>query len=82
MRSLGERLTKLNMKLTDLKCGPGAAIMPANVSRIHMDFALQMAGGHVGAKYVSSSPNVGSLCDAPSYTASTTGSSGASSSPD
>jgi large subunit ribosomal protein MRP49 len=50
MRSLGERLTKLNMKLTDLKCGPGAAIMPANVSRIHMDFALQMAGGHVGAK--------------------------------
>lgn len=32
--------------------GPGAAILPPEVSQIHMDFALRTQNGHMGAKYV------------------------------
>ncbi|KAI9158461.1 ribosomal protein MRP49 [Paramyrothecium foliicola] len=49
MRSLGERLNKLRL-LMNLKCGPGAAILPPEVTRIHMDFASQIGAGNVGAK--------------------------------
>ncbi len=31
--------------------GPGAAILPPEVSQIHMDFALRTHNGHMGAKY-------------------------------
>ncbi|KAJ6441972.1 ribosomal protein MRP49 [Purpureocillium lavendulum] len=49
MRSLGERLNLLR-KLINLKCGPGAAILPPEVTRIHMDFATKINGGHMGAR--------------------------------
>lgn len=32
--------------------GPGAAILPPEVSQIHMDFAMRTHNGHMGAKYV------------------------------
>lgn len=50
MRSLGERLNLLRKKLINIRCGPGAAILPAEVTRIHMDFALRLKGGHMGAR--------------------------------
>ncbi|KAF5137520.1 hypothetical protein E5D57_001298 [Metarhizium anisopliae] len=51
MRSLGERLHLLR-KLINLRCGPGAAILPPEVTRIHMDFATSMSNGHMGARFV------------------------------
>ncbi|TFB05249.1 hypothetical protein CCMA1212_002959 [Trichoderma ghanense] len=56
MRSLGERLNLLrkvpfeNANLINIKCGPGAAVLPADVTRIHMDFAIHLKGGHMGAR--------------------------------
>ncbi|KAF5648116.1 ribosomal MRP49 [Fusarium tjaetaba] len=49
MRSLGERLNKLRA-IISLRCGPGAAILPPEVTRIHMDFATSFKNGHMGAK--------------------------------
>ncbi|KAF4450977.1 hypothetical protein F53441_5968 [Fusarium austroafricanum] len=49
MRSLGERFNKLR-RLVSLRCGPGAAILPPEVARIHMDFATSFKNGHMGAK--------------------------------
>ncbi|KAF4333721.1 ribosomal MRP49 [Fusarium beomiforme] len=49
MRSLGERFNKLRA-LISLRCGPGAAILPPEVTRIHMDFATSSNNGHMGAK--------------------------------
>ncbi|KAI8720449.1 L51-S25-CI-B8 domain-containing protein [Fusarium sp. LHS14.1] len=48
MRSLGERLNTLR-RLINIKCGPGAAVLPPEVTRIHMDFAKSLKG-HMGAK--------------------------------
>lgn len=39
-------------QLLNLKMGPGAAILPPEVSQIHMDFAMRTHNGHMGAKYV------------------------------
>ncbi|CVK86792.1 related to ribosomal protein MRP49 [Fusarium mangiferae] len=50
MRSLGERFNKLRAKIISLRCGPGAAILPPEVTRIHMDFATSFKNGHMGAK--------------------------------
>ncbi|EXU99859.1 mitochondrial ribosomal protein L51 / S25 / CI-B8 domain protein [Metarhizium robertsii] len=50
MRSLGERLHLLRKRLINLRCGPGAAILPPEVTRIHMDFATSMSNGHMGAR--------------------------------
>ncbi|CAM1503876.1 Fc.00g014670.m01.CDS01 [Cosmosporella sp. VM-42] len=49
MRSLGERLNLLR-KLVNIQCGPGAAILPPEVTRIHLDFARSLKGGHMGAR--------------------------------
>ncbi|KAF4483588.1 ribosomal MRP49 [Fusarium agapanthi] len=49
MRSLGERFNKLRA-IISLRCGPGAAILPQEVTRIHMDFATSFKNGHMGAK--------------------------------
>ncbi|KAG6040837.1 hypothetical protein E4U41_006879 [Claviceps citrina] len=38
------------LQLIDLRCGPGAAILPPEVTRIHMDFAMRMDDGHMGAR--------------------------------
>ncbi|RFU80966.1 ribosomal mrp49 [Trichoderma arundinaceum] len=37
-------------QLINIRCGPGAAVLPAEVTRIHMDFALRLKGGHMGAR--------------------------------
>ncbi|KAM5351990.1 hypothetical protein ACJ41O_004713 [Fusarium nematophilum] len=50
MRSLGERLNTLRRKLINIQCGPGAAVLPPEVTRIHMDFAKTLKGGHMGAR--------------------------------
>lgn len=39
-------------QLINIKCGPGAAVLPAEVTRIHMDFAIHLKGGHMGARFV------------------------------
>ncbi|KAH8178021.1 mitochondrial ribosomal protein l51 / s25 / CI-B8 domain-containing protein [Sarocladium implicatum] len=49
VRAVGNRVNQLR-KLINLKCGPGAAILPPEVTRIHMDFALRMGGGHMGPR--------------------------------
>lgn len=41
----------------NLKCGPGAAVLPPEITRIHMDFALKINGGHMGAKYAEWRPS-------------------------
>lgn len=46
------RLTLSFKQLVNIKCGPGAAILPAEVTRIHMDFAIRLKGGHMGARFV------------------------------
>lgn len=43
-------MNKLRLKVIQLKCGPGAAVLPPDVTRIHMDFAAARGGGHVGAR--------------------------------
>ncbi|KAF4582054.1 Ribosomal protein/NADH dehydrogenase domain protein [Ophiocordyceps camponoti-floridani] len=50
MRSLGSRLTRLRQRLIKLRCGPGAAILPKEVTTIHLDFATSMFKGHMGAR--------------------------------
>ncbi|KAG5933596.1 hypothetical protein E4U53_000940 [Claviceps sorghi] len=37
-------------QLINLRCGPGAAVLPPEVTRIHMDFAHRMDDGHMGAR--------------------------------
>ncbi|EGX93165.1 50S ribosomal protein Mrp49 [Cordyceps militaris CM01] len=43
-------LTIISTQLLNLRMGPGAAILPAEVSQIHMDFAMRTHNGHMGAK--------------------------------
>ncbi|ATY66985.1 50S ribosomal Mrp49 [Cordyceps militaris] len=43
-------LTRISTQLLNLRMGPGAAILPAEVSQIHMDFAMRTHNGHMGAK--------------------------------
>lgn len=38
----------LKNKLYALKFGPGGAVLPANITRIHMEFGLKNGQGHVG----------------------------------
>ncbi|KAF4123805.1 large subunit ribosomal protein MRP49 [Geosmithia morbida] len=49
MRTLGIRWNKLR-KLINLQCGPGAAVLPSEVTRIHMDFAHALRNGHMGPR--------------------------------
>ena len=37
-------------QLLNIRVGPGAAILPKNVSRLHLDFAVKDNNGHVGAR--------------------------------
>ncbi|KAJ8062642.1 hypothetical protein OCU04_009164 [Sclerotinia nivalis] len=48
MVNLLKRMAKLN-SLLGIRLGPGAAILPPEVTRIHMDFAYGLAG-HLGPK--------------------------------
>ncbi|KAM7206254.1 Mitochondrial ribosomal protein L51 / S25 / CI-B8 domain containing protein [Rhypophila sp. PSN 637] len=38
------------VRILNLRHGPGAAVLPRDVTRIHMDFALKLNGGHMGAR--------------------------------
>lgn len=38
-------------KLVKIRCGPGAAVLPKDVTRIHMEFAHKLAGGHMGPRF-------------------------------
>ncbi|OAA79531.1 50S ribosomal protein Mrp49 [Akanthomyces lecanii RCEF 1005] len=42
-------LTTISLQLLNLRMGPGAAILPPEVSQIHMDFAMRTQNGHMGA---------------------------------
>jgi hypothetical protein len=40
-----------NLQLLAIRAGPGAAVLPEDVTLIHMDFGVKTANGHRGAKY-------------------------------
>ncbi|KAI0009269.1 CI-B8 domain-containing protein [Xylariaceae sp. FL0662B] len=46
----GKRMHVLQAKLLALRHGPGAAILPPEITRIHMDFALKWNDGHMGPR--------------------------------
>ncbi|KAL8313431.1 hypothetical protein RB597_006079 [Gaeumannomyces tritici] len=48
MVSVVKRMRALKNKLYALKFGPGGAVLPANITRIHMEFGLKNGKGHVG----------------------------------
>ncbi|KAI9885106.1 MAG: hypothetical protein M1823_003117 [Watsoniomyces obsoletus] len=50
MVGVAKRMTKL-AALVELRTGPGAAILPPNVKRIHMDFAFKIDQGHRGPRH-------------------------------
>ncbi|KFY74689.1 hypothetical protein V501_02765 [Pseudogymnoascus sp. VKM F-4519 (FW-2642)] len=43
------RMTKLRALLA-IKLGPGAAVLPKNVTKLHMEFAKRMNDGHYGPR--------------------------------
>ncbi|KAL9595025.1 MAG: hypothetical protein Q9219_006694 [cf. Caloplaca sp. 3 TL-2023] len=45
-------LTKLSQlqKLYNVRIGPGAAVLPKDITRIHLDFAFKFNDGHFGAR--------------------------------
>ena len=43
-------------QLLAIRVGAGAAILPPEVTKIHMDFALKIEDGHAGAKYLPPPP--------------------------
>ncbi|KAI5197197.1 hypothetical protein E4T42_06769 [Aureobasidium subglaciale] len=49
MVSLLQRMRKLQTLLA-IRLGPGAAVLPKEISRIHMRFAPKIDGGHMGSK--------------------------------
>ncbi|KAH0414018.1 hypothetical protein KCU90_g16126, partial [Aureobasidium melanogenum] len=50
MVSLLQRMRKLQTKLLAIRLGPGAAVLPKEISRIHMRFAPKIDGGHMGPR--------------------------------
>ncbi|AEO61863.1 hypothetical protein MYCTH_2312533 [Thermothelomyces thermophilus ATCC 42464] len=44
------RLNQLTAQLVRLRNGPGAAVLPKDVTRIHMEFAHKINGGHMGPR--------------------------------
>ncbi|KAL3417784.1 50s ribosomal protein mrp49 [Phlyctema vagabunda] len=49
MVSVIKRMRHLRTKLLGIRLGPGAAVLPKEVTRIHMEFAVQ-TNGHYGAR--------------------------------
>ncbi|KAI0906670.1 CI-B8 domain-containing protein [Ustulina deusta] len=45
----GRRMNKLQV-LLDLRHGPGAAVLPPEITRIHLDFARKWTQGHFGPR--------------------------------
>ncbi|KAI1411706.1 CI-B8 domain-containing protein [Hypoxylon sp. FL1857] len=46
----GKRMHILQAKLLAIRHGPGAAILPPEITRIHMDFAVKWNDGHFGPR--------------------------------
>ncbi|KAK4121775.1 hypothetical protein N657DRAFT_673048 [Parathielavia appendiculata] len=44
------RMNKLNAQLVRIRNGPGAAVLPQDVTRIHMEFAHKFNNGHMGPR--------------------------------
>lgn len=51
MSSLSQRMRKLQTKLLAIRLGPGAVVLPKEVTRIHMRFAPKINQGHMGPRY-------------------------------
>ncbi|KFY30978.1 hypothetical protein V493_01505 [Pseudogymnoascus sp. VKM F-4281 (FW-2241)] len=49
MVSILRRMTKLRALLA-IKLGPGAAVLPKNVTKLHMEFAKRLNEGHFGPR--------------------------------
>lgn len=47
-----EKYIKIILQLLDIRVGPGAAILPNNVKKIHLNFAQKVDDGHYGARRV------------------------------
>jgi hypothetical protein len=50
--SIRKPSTDCYTQLLAIKIGPGAALLPKNVQRIHMDFGVKIDGGNRGPKSV------------------------------
>lgn len=50
MVNLHARMRKLKARLLDIRLGPGAVVLPHDVKRLHMDFAIKFNKGHFGAR--------------------------------
>jgi len=50
MVSIIRRMRALRTKLLNIRLGPGAATLPNDVKRLHLDFAARMYDGHMGAR--------------------------------
>ncbi|KAK4102580.1 hypothetical protein N658DRAFT_495287 [Parathielavia hyrcaniae] len=44
------RMNKLNAVLVGIRNGPGAAVLPKDVTRIHLEFAHKINNGHMGPR--------------------------------
>ncbi|KAF2141229.1 uncharacterized protein K452DRAFT_287939 [Aplosporella prunicola CBS 121167] len=51
MSTIGKRMFKMKEKLLAIRIGPGAAVLPKDVSRIRMRFARKIDDGHRGPKH-------------------------------
>ncbi|KAF7449656.1 hypothetical protein A1F99_067050 [Pyrenophora tritici-repentis] len=49
-----KRMTKLHRKLLWIRFGPGAIVLPKEVSKISMEMSTKIYGGHHGARYACS----------------------------
>lgn len=52
MVNLVQRMRRLKTRLLDIRIGPGAAILPPDVKRIHLSFAYKFNDGHLGSRRV------------------------------
>ncbi|KUJ18245.1 uncharacterized protein LY89DRAFT_781321 [Mollisia scopiformis] len=50
MPSIVKRMRALRAQLLAVRLGPGAAILPPEVTRIHMNFAIGVEDGHYGSR--------------------------------
>ncbi|KAK4115582.1 hypothetical protein N656DRAFT_842426 [Canariomyces notabilis] len=44
------RMNQLKSQLVRIRIGPGAAVLPNDVTRIHLEFAKKINGGHMGPR--------------------------------
>lgn len=51
MVSLLQRMRKLQTTLLAIRTGPGAAVLPKDVKRLHLRFATKIEDGHMGPRY-------------------------------